>query len=127
MLVLAGIYHFSFGIVGFTSTIAIEFLIKMIIGGILMFLIISPFFSISVLTKGIITPIIAATIFVMGNVGLVNESIGALYPWTSIYLLLNGGTYQTGYSCLLYISLILIVSIIGFIASILYFKNKDIN
>ncbi len=126
MLILSNIFHIMYGLTGFNQTIILEYLIKMVVGGIFMFLVISPFIFLAIWTKGLIMPIIAATTILMGSVGLLNESLGALYPWTSTYLLINNSIEQTGYSSITVIGIILTVSIIGFIITLRYFQKEDI-
>ncbi|MEO3944943.1 hypothetical protein [Gorillibacterium sp. CAU 1737] len=55
-----------------------------------------------------------------------NEPLGALFPWTTTYLLASGKLDQTGYSSALSISLIAAVGLIGFLASLLYFQKEDV-
>ncbi|WP_409200436.1 ABC transporter permease [Methanobrevibacter sp. DSM 116169] len=126
-VIFSTLFNIMYGLNNFSIIVMIEYLVQMILGGILLFLTITPFFFIGIWTKGIIVPTIAATTVAMGNAGLTNESIGALFPWTASFLLINGRLSETGYSELLVISIIGFISIFGFIASILYFQKEDID
>lgn len=126
MFILATLYKAIFGLSEFSIAVAIKYLGEMLLGGILMFLTISPFAFLAVWTKGLVVPIIAAAAITMGNVALSNEALGALYPWTASYMLVRGDIAQTGYPYPLSIGLIAIVSIFGFFASVVYFKREDV-
>lgn len=126
MFVLASLYGAIYGIAEFSIAIAMKYLGEMIFGGILMFLTISPFAFLAIWTKGLVVPIIAAATIAMGNVALSNEALGALYPWTASYLLVTGRMAETGYPYLLAIGLIALVSILGFLASVIYFQKEDV-
>ncbi len=126
MFILAALYKVLFGLAEFSLAVAIPYFGKMLLGGILMFLMSSPFAFLALWTKGLVVPIIAAATIVMGNVALSNEALGAVFPWTAITLLIDDKIGQTGFSYALVIGLILSVSIFGFVASIVYFQKEDI-
>jgi bacitracin transport system permease protein len=126
MFVFALPYHAVFGIAEFDVAVAVRYLGEMLLGGVLLFLTISPFAFLALWTKGLVVPIIAATSITMGNAALTNEALGALYPWTASYLLVHGSIAQTGYSYALAAGLVAFVSILGFLASVVYFQQEDI-
>ncbi len=124
--ILAAAYHAIFGMAEFSVTVAWHYLGQMLFGGVLMFLTLSPFAFLAEWTKGLVVPVIAAATVLMGNAALANEAIGALFPWTATLLLINGKIPGTGYLDTLAISFIALVSILGFLASIIYFQKEDI-
>ncbi len=107
IFVLSGFYHVFLGLDGFSFSVAYQWLLKFIVGGILMFITISPFAFISQKTKGIVVPVIMSAVIVMGSAALSNQDLGALYPWTSTYFLVIGRLESTGYP----ISLPLVLSL----------------
>jgi len=125
-LIFAALYGAIFRLGEFSIAVAIEYLGKMLIGGALMFLTISPFAFLATWTKGVVVPIIAAATIAMVNVALTNEALGALFPWTATFLFVDGRMAQTGYPYPLSIGLIALVSILGFLASVVYFKREDV-
>jgi len=126
MFVLAALFGAAFEIAEFSTVVAVKYLGEMVLGGIFMFLTITPFAFLAIWTKGLVVPIITAAAIAMGNVALSNEALGALYPWTASLMLIRGEITQTGYPYLLVITLIAVVSIFGFLASIIYFQREDI-
>jgi len=125
-LVLSTIYHFIFGLDDFYFTASLQWLIKFLLSGILMFCTVSPFAFLAEKTKGLVAPMIISAVMVMGNVALCNQNIGALYPWTATFFLLEGKTESTGYPILLSIGIIIFVSVIGSCATFHYFKKEDL-
>jgi len=126
ILLSATFYHLAFGMERFEAQIAVVWLGKMLLGGLLMFLTISPFSFIAERTRGLVGPMIAATVVVMGSVALSNQDIGALYPWTAIFFLIKGKIVSTGYPVPLAIGIITLVSIIGFVMTFIYFNKEDV-
>lgn len=126
MLALATIYHAVFDIAEFHMGVAWAWLGKMLLGGILMFLTISPFAFLAEKTKGLVVPMIAAAVIVMGSAALSNQDIGALYPWMATFFLVKGKLASTGYPIWLTTSIIALVSIHGFAATFIYFQKEDI-
>ncbi len=126
MFVLAALYHGVVGIAEFSMAVVVNYLGRMLLGSVLMFLTISLFVFLAIWTKGLVVPVIAATTIVMGNAALSNEALGALYPWTASYLVVSGRMAETGYPYSLAVGLIALVSIVGFVASVVYFHQEDI-
>ncbi|MBS4536296.1 ABC transporter permease [Clostridium sp. D2Q-14] len=110
----------------FSMLILKQSIIEYFWGGILLFLMISPFVFIAIYSKGVVVPIITAASVVMINIAVSNENLAALFPWTSSYLLVTGQIENTGYPMWLAIFLISLVSLSGFISSVIYFKKEDI-
>lgn len=126
ILALLGLYHAFIGMDGFHVTVAIEWLFKFLSGSMLMFLTISPFAFIAEKTKGLVAPMIASAVIVMGSAALSNQELGALYPWTATIFLIEGKTESTGYGIPLSVFIIILVSFIGFFATFNNFKKEDL-
>lgn len=61
----------------------------------------------------------------MINVALYNEDLTALFPWSVVYIIASEQVipkYPIYFSYLAIIG----VTIIGFVASVIYFKNQDV-
>lgn len=126
ILAASFIYDATFGLKNFSSAIAFKWLLKLIAGGILMFLTISPFAYAAEKTKGLVIPMIAAAVIVMGSAALSNQDMGALYPWTAAYLLIKGRLVYTGYPVSLSVAIIILVSAMGFCMTYHYFQKEDL-
>jgi len=126
IFVLSGFYNIFIGLDGFSFSVACKWLLKFLIGSMLMFLTISPFAFIAQKTKGIVAPVIVSAVIVMGSAALSNQDLGALYPWTSTYFLVIGRLKSTGYPISLAVGIIILVSAIGFLATFRYFKKEDL-
>ncbi len=126
ILILSGIYHGIFGMDGYNLFVAMEWLLKFLLGSILMFLTVSPFAYIAQKTKGVVAPVIASAVIVMGSAALSNQDFGALYPWTATFFLINGKMQSTGYPTSLGIVIIAIVSATGFFMTFNQFKKEDL-
>jgi len=123
---LSAIFKAMFGLEGFSIAIATKYFGRAIIGGMIMFVTMSPFAFLSLWTKGFVVPVISAASVAMVNVMLSNSDLGALFPWTASYLLISDGLTQTGYPYSLAISLIAVVSVFGFVVSVVYFQREDV-
>lgn len=95
-------------------------------GTLLLVLMLSPIVFITIWTKGIVIPVITSATIVMFNAALTNENIGALFPWTSIYLVASNRILETGYPVMLSVSLILFTIIVGFSLCFYYFNKEDV-
>lgn len=122
----ATLYHVIFVIAEFKIEVALAWLGKLLFGGVLMFLTISPFAFLAEKSKGLVIPMIVASAIVMGSAALSNQELGALYPWTATYFLVKGKIASSGYPTALAIGIIIFVSILGFLATFIYFKKEDI-
>lgn len=119
-------YHIVFELDHFSLIIALQWLWKMIFGGLLMFLTISPFAYGAEKTKGLVVPMITMAVIVMASAALTNQEIGALYPWTATYFLIIGRLKETGYPIWLSLAIILLESVIGFLLTYIYFQKEDL-
>lgn len=121
-----GLYHGVIGMDEYHFTVAIQWFFRFLISNILLFVTISPFAFIAQKTKGFVVPMIALAVIVMGSAALSNQEIGALYPWTATFFLMEGRVESTGYPIGLTIGIIALVSILGFVATFIYFQKEDI-
>lgn len=126
IFIVCGLYHSVFTLSGYSLLVAIGWLPKFLIGGVLMFLTASPFAFIALKTKGFVAPMIGSAVIVMGSATLSNQTWGALYPWTATYFLVQGKVPSTGYPLLLSVVIILLVSAIGFFMTFHHFKKEDL-
>jgi bacitracin transport system permease protein len=126
MLAFTAIFVAIYHSMSFDFLVAFQYLGKMLLGGVLIFATLSPFIYLTLWTKQVVIPVIAATAFVLANAALSNEPLGALFPWTATYLLVSDCLAATGYTFGLSVGLIILVSVLGFIVSSWYFVNEDI-
>lgn len=126
VFVLSSLYHMVFDLDGYSFFVALKWLLKFLLGSILMFLTVSPFAYIAQRTKGFVAPVIVSSAIVMGSVAVSNQELGALYPWTATCFLVQGQIESTGYPVWLSVSLILLVSAVGFVMDFHYFKKEDL-
>ena len=126
MLALATVYHAAFGMAEFSLRVALAWLARMLLGGVLVFLTTSPLAYLAERTKGLVVPMIAAAVIVMGSAALSNQNVGALYPWTATFLLTKGRLASTGYPVWLAVSIVVLVFALGFAATFGHFQREDI-
>ena len=62
----------------------------------------------------------------MGSAALSNQDMGALYPWTATFFIVNERIQNTGYPMFLSIGLITFVSVMGFLLTFFHFKKEDL-
>ena len=126
ILLFAGMCHVTFGMAEYSLVIALKWIPDYFLLTVLMFITTSPFVYIAQKTKGFVAPMIASAVIVLGSAALSNQKWGALYPWTASVLLLDGRVESTGYPVWLSITIILLVSGIGFLLTFLYFRKEDL-
>ena len=126
IFIVCGLYDAVFTLEGYSLLVAIVWLPKFLFGSILMFLTVSPFVFVAMKTKGFVAPMIGSAVIVMGSAALSNQEWGALYPWTATYFLVQGKPQSTGYPTLLSVSIIILVSAVGFLMTFHHFKKEDL-
>lgn len=126
ILALFSAYHVIFGMHSFDLKVAGFWLLKFLLGNILMFFTLSPFAFIAQKTRGLVVPMIASAVVVMSNAALSNQDMGALFPWTATYFLIDGRLESTGYPILLSNAIIFAVSVVGLLGTFRYFKEEDL-
>lgn len=126
ILLFSGICHVTFGLTEYRLMTALKWIPNYFLLTVLMFITTSPFVYIAQKTKGFVAPMIASAVIVLGSAALCNQKWGALYPWTASVLLLGGSVESTGYPVWLSVTIILLVSGIGFLLTFLYFRKEDL-
>ena len=125
-LAVSALYHVLFGLPGFGVGVALHWLGKLLTGGVLMFLVLSPFTYLAEKARGLVLPMIVAAVVVMGSAALCNQEFGALYPWTAAYFLVDGSLAATGYPLWLSLGVLGSVSAAGFAATLIAFCRADV-
>lgn len=125
ILLFAYFCSFFFPVSELTVLSALFFLMKMLLGGILLFATQTPFIYLTVRTKGFAAPLIAITAVSLINVVLSNSPIAGFYPWAASYLLVNGRISGSGCSKTVSIIIILILCLLGIAASLLSFQKTE--
>ena len=110
IFIVCGLYDAVFTLEGYSLLVAI----------------VSPFVFVAMKTKGFVAPMIGSAVIVMGSAALSNQEWGALYPWTATYFLVQGKLQSTGYPTLLSVSIIILVSAVGFLMTFHHFKKEDL-
>ena len=126
ILIVCGLYHAVFTLEKYSLLVAIVWLPKFLLGGILMFLTISPFVFVAEKTKGFVAPVIGSAVIVMGSAAISNREWGALYPWTATFFLVQGKIESTGYLTAISVATILLLSAVGFFMTFHYFQKEDL-
>lgn len=126
ILIVCGLYHAVFTLEEYSLLVAIVWLRKFLLGGILMFLTISPFVFVAEKTKGFVAPVIGSAVIVMGSAAISNREWGALYPWTATFFLVQGKIENTGYLTAISVATILLLSAVGFFMTFHYFQKEDL-
>lgn len=126
ILIVCGLYHAIFTLEEYSFLTAIAWLPKYLLGGILMFLTISPFVFVAGKTKGFVAPVIGSAVIVMGSAALSNNKWGALYPWTATFFLVQDKIEETGYPTAVSVAIILLFSAVGFFLTFQHFKKEDL-
>lgn len=126
ILIFTGICHLTFGMAEYSLFTALKWVPKYFLLTVFMFGTTSPFVYIAQKTKGFVAPMIASAVIVLGSAALCNQNWGALYPWTASVLILQGRVESTGYPIWLSITILMLVSGMGFLFTFLYFKKEDL-
>ena len=126
ILVLAFLCNCFIPVTELTIPSIIFFLIKMLLGGILLFATQTPFIYFTIRTRGFVAPLIAITAVILINVVLSSSGVAGFYPWSASYLLISGHLSRQSCPKEISISIILIMCLLGIIASLLRFKKEEI-
>lgn len=122
---LTGLYHAWIGMHGFSLGIALVWLRKFSAASVLMFLTLTPFAYIAEKTKGVIAPVIASAVVVMGSAALCNQDMGALYPWTASFFIIKGSLTDTGYPLTLSVGILVLLSGASLLLTLWHFASAD--
>lgn len=120
---------FGFGVIGqmqgLSLTVVLESLKQYAIGGSLLFLLSTPVVFVTLLFKNFVPTIIFTAVLTMINLMIINNEYKALYPWSAV-LLIAENQFVPEYSPIYSFISIFVTAIVGFAATILYFKKVDI-
>lgn len=105
---------------------AIFFLIKYMIGGVLVYMTITPVVYLCLKNKGFVTPFIVVAVICLLNVVLSGSPIAGIYPWSATYLLVSGHSNGSGCPATVSFLIIMFVCIISVVNSMKLFKKEDI-
>jgi len=106
---------------------ALKCLGRYLLGGTLHFCILSSLAFATLLLKNIVSVMVITIVLGLINVCILNDALAMLFPWSSIYLIvMHDTTYFSDYPMWLSFVIIGAVSILGFIASFIYFKKQDV-
>lgn len=114
------------GCVNLSMDIVMNSIVQCLFGTILMYLVLLPFVYLILRVKNLVLPIICATTVAMINVAMAGESLAALFPWSSFYLLVSGDIDKTEYSPTVVLVMILVTALVGFGLSIWHFNKEDV-
>ncbi len=126
ILILAVICNLFFSVMQITITSAVYFLIKMLFGGILLYMTLTPVIYLSIRTKSFITPLIAVIAVCLLNVILSGSPVAGFFPWTATYLLATGRNNNSGCPPLVSFLIIILICVVSIAASRRRFLQEDI-
>lgn len=102
------------------------FLMKMLFGGVLLCATETPFIYLAVRTKGFVAPLIASAVMIFINIFLSNSRIAGFYPWSASYYLVNGRLSELNCPKEISMFIILVIFLLGIVASLHCFKNEEV-
>lgn len=111
---------------GLSTPLIVEYLGRFITGGVLVFILSTPIVLVAVVMKNYVPTIILTIVITLINVMSGNSEHRALFPWAAAGDIANGTLLPT-YPAEISYTTIFATSIIGFIATIVYFKKVDIH
>lgn len=126
ILILAVICNIFLEMGQITVMSAIYFLIKFMIGGVLVYMTITPVIYLSLRNKGFVTPFIVVAAVCLLNVVLSGSPIAGIYPWSATYLLVSGRSGSFGCPASVSLLIIVLVCIISVVSSMKLFQKEDI-
>lgn len=126
VLILGIALNMIFGISEFYVGMVLLFLWRFVLGGILLYFSIAPIALITLHTKGIIAPMLTASVIVLVNVIFSTLPLSSFLPWAASYYIASGNSWQM--ACPSFVSLIIIflVFMISYKGCILVFEKEDI-
>ncbi|KNF09037.1 ABC-2 family transporter protein [Gottschalkia purinilytica] len=130
LTIVSWILTLVFGLIGQFEGLSIKVLINSfknyIIGGSFLFLLTTPVIFVTFLFKNFVPTIVFTIGITMVNVLITNSRYVALFPWSAT-VIITDNTFVSKYPLMYSYISIFVTSIIGFIATIVYFKKEDIN
>lgn len=126
ILILAALCGLFLEVGQITVMSAVFFLIKMLYGGILLYMTITPVIYLSIRNKGFVTPFVAVAAVCLLNVIMSNSPVAGLYPWTASWLLVSGHGGSFGCPPVVSLLLIALLCVLSMAASMKRFLGEDI-
>ncbi len=126
ILVLAFLCNCFIPVTELTFPSFLFFLIKMLLGGLLLCATQTPFLYLTIRTKEFIAPLAAIAAVILVNVVLSNSGAAGFYPWAASYLLVMGRLSGQGCPKEVSVLIILVMGLLGIAASILRFKKEEV-
>ncbi|WP_409343198.1 ABC transporter permease [Paenibacillus sp. MBLB4367] len=111
---------------GLDASVITGSLKQYIVGAAFIFLLSTPTVFITLLFKNYVPTIIFTAIVTMGNVALAEQDYQGLFPWSAVHVIASG-EFAPAYPALYSYAAILLTSIAGFLATIIYFKRTDVH
>lgn len=127
ILALAVVCGCFIAIADITVLSAIFFLFRMLLGGTLLCATQTPFIYLTIRSKGFVAPLIAIAAVSLINVVLSNSLAAGFYPWSASDLLVTGRLSRQNGSPKISIFIIVILCILGIVASLLRFKKEEVD
>lgn len=120
LLGLLGQFH------GFSSSLLSESFLQFMMAGAFLFFLSTPVILITIVLKNYVPSIILTIVITLVNVMSYSSDDRGLVPWTAAFDIANDTLFPT-YPALYSYLLIAATSIIGFIATLVYFRKADIH
>jgi bacitracin transport system permease protein len=119
-----------FGLVGqfvdLNSNVLLSSFYEFMIGGSLLFVLTPSMILVTLLFKNFLPTVVFTIVITMGNLMVASSEYRALYPWSAVYVIAKNGflpEYPPEYS----FYSIAIVSVLGLIATLIYFVKTDVH
>lgn len=105
---------------------AVRFLVRMLLGAVLLCATQTPLLYLAIRSRGLAAPFIAIAAVCLVNVVLSGSSVAGYYPWAAAHLLISGR--MSGQSCPKEVSIAIIaaVCLLGIAASLIRFQREEI-
>ena len=114
------------GIEGITINLILKYYGEILLGGFLLFLVMTPLMFISMLMKNMVPAMITGAILTFGNLFAYGHNEGIYYPWILPRIISAGEIAQYTSNTTIIYTIILITFIIGLGISYFYLNKKDI-
>ncbi|PYI52493.1 ABC transporter permease [Paenibacillus flagellatus] len=111
---------------GLSADVVLESLKQYAIGGSLLFLLTTPTMFVTFLFKNYVPTIIFTAAVTMANVALANREYKALFPWSAVQVIAER-SFVPAYPPLYSYIAVGAASVVGLVATILYFRKADIH
>lgn len=110
---------------GLSASVLLKSIQDYVLGALLMFLLSTLTIWVTFLFKNYVPTIMFTAVITLGNVTVISSDYKAIFPWSAAHVIVSH-SYVAEYPPLYSILAIGMTSIIGFVASIVYFNRLDI-